>query len=64
MNRNKEKQEEKIETSEVKFLRSVAGYSRKGQIININIRKKLNIFYLNYKIIKSRQQWKYHVQRM
>jgi hypothetical protein len=44
----------KIETAEMKFLRSVAGYTRKDQIINTKIREELNIFNLNAKIIKSR----------
>jgi hypothetical protein len=35
-----------------------------GQIRNTKIREELNIFNLNYKIIKSRSQWKYPVQRM
>jgi hypothetical protein len=38
------KQEGKIETAEMKFLRSVAGYTRKGQIRNTTIREELNIF--------------------
>jgi hypothetical protein len=48
----------------MKFLRSVAGYSRKGQMRNTKIREELNISNLNAKIIKSRSQWKYHVQRI
>jgi hypothetical protein len=58
------KQEAKIETAEMKFLRSVAGYITKGQIRNTKIREELNIFNLNAKIIKSRPEWKYHLQRM
>jgi hypothetical protein len=59
------KQEAKIETAEMKSLRSVAGYTRKDQIRNTKIREELNIFNINAKIIKSRSQWKYyHVQRM
>jgi hypothetical protein len=48
----------------MKFLRSVASYTRKAQIRNTKIREELNIFNLNANIIKSRSQWKYHVQRM
>jgi hypothetical protein len=58
------KQEAKTETAEMKILRSVAGYIRKNQIQNIKIREELNIFNLNAKSIKSRSQWKNHVQRM
>jgi hypothetical protein len=50
----KKKQEEKIETAEIKFLKRVAGYRRKDQIRNTEIREELNIF--NAKIIKSRSQ--------
>jgi hypothetical protein len=53
-----------IETAEMKFLRSVAGYTRKSQIRHTKIREERNIFNINNKIIKSRSQWKYHVQRM
>jgi hypothetical protein len=48
----------------MKFLRSVTGYTRKDQIRNNEIREGLNIFNLNARSIKSRSQWKYHVQRM
>jgi hypothetical protein len=57
-------QKQKVETAGMKFLRSVAGYRNKGQIRNTKIREELNIFNLNDKILKSRSQWKYHVQRM
>jgi hypothetical protein len=50
----------KIETAEIKL--SAAGYSRKDQIRNTKIREELNIFNLNNKILKSRSQWKYHMQ--
>jgi hypothetical protein len=36
----------------MKFLRSVAGYTREDQIRNTNIRKQLNIFNLNAKNLK------------
>jgi hypothetical protein len=47
----------------MKFLRNVAGYTRKDQIMNIKIMEELNIFSLNNKIIKSTPQCKYHVLR-
>jgi hypothetical protein len=53
-----------IETAEMKFLKGVAGYTRKEQMRNAKFRESLNIFNLNAKIIKSRPQWKYHVQGM
>jgi hypothetical protein len=42
------------ETAEMKFLRSVAGYTRKEQIINTKIKEELNVFTLNAKITISR----------
>jgi hypothetical protein len=57
-------QEAKIKTAEMKFLRSVAGYTRKDQMRNTKIREELNIFILKAKIITSRSQRKYHAQRM
>jgi hypothetical protein len=44
----------KIETAEIKLLRSVAGSTRKDQIRNTKIKEEVNIFNLNAKIIKSR----------
>jgi hypothetical protein len=60
----KKKQETKIENAEMKFLRCVAGYTRKDQVRNTKIREELNIFNLNSKILKSRSQWKYHMQQL
>jgi hypothetical protein len=37
---------QKIEAAEIKFLWSVAGYTRKDQIGNTKIMKELNIFNL------------------
>lgn len=54
----------KSETTEIKFLRSVAGYTRKDKLRNPNIREGLNIYDMNTKITKSRSQWNYHMQRM
>jgi hypothetical protein len=48
----------------MKVLTSIAGYTRKDQIRNTKIREDLNILNINNKILKSRSQWKYHVQRM
>jgi hypothetical protein len=49
------KQEARIETAEINFLRSVAGYKRIEQI-NSKIREELNIFNLNNKILNFRSQ--------
>jgi hypothetical protein len=48
----------------MKFLRSVAGDTRKDRIRNTKIKEELSIFNLNDKIIKSRSHWRYHVHRM
>jgi hypothetical protein len=45
-------------------LKIVAGYTRKGQIINTKIREEIKTFNLNNKIIKSRSPWKYRVLRL
>jgi hypothetical protein len=58
------KNEAKIETIEMKFLRRVIGCTRKNQIRYTKIRQKLNIFNLNNNILKSKSRWKYYVQRM
>jgi hypothetical protein len=53
------KQEEKFETAGMKFFMSIAGYTGKDQI-NIRIMEKLNIFYLNNNVLKSRSLEKSH----
>jgi hypothetical protein len=58
------KQEAKIETVEMKFLRNEAGCTRKDQTRNTKIREELNIFNLSNKILKYRSPWKFHVLRM
>jgi hypothetical protein len=60
MDYNKKKPEEEIETAQIELLRSAEGYTGKDQIRNANIRKEN----LSAKIIKSRSQWKYYVQRI
>jgi CMP-2-keto-3-deoxyoctulosonic acid synthetase len=61
---NNKKTETKSETAEIKFSRSVVGYTRKDKIRNSKIKEGLNIYNLNTKIIKPRSQWKYHMERM
>jgi hypothetical protein len=58
------KQEAKIETAEMKFFRSVAGYARKDQTINTKIGEALNVLNLSNRTLKYRSHWKYHVLRM
>jgi hypothetical protein len=45
----------------MKFLRNVAGYTRKDHLNNNKLKEKLKMFNLHKKILKSRLQWKYHV---
>jgi hypothetical protein len=47
----KKKQDANIETTEIKFLRSLVGYTRKAQIRNVKIREYFNILNLNNEII-------------
>jgi glutathionylspermidine synthase len=44
-------QQQKLETAEMKFLKSVAGYTRKDQIRNTKIREEMSIINLNSKIL-------------
>jgi hypothetical protein len=55
-NNNKNKQEAKIETAEMECLRSVVGYTGKGQIGNTTISEELTIFSIYNKVLKSRSQ--------
>jgi hypothetical protein len=63
-NRNKKRQGAKTETAKFGILEGCISYTRKDQIGTIIIREELNTFNLNNKILKSRSQWKYRVQRM
>jgi hypothetical protein len=40
----------KIETPEMRFLRHVAGFTRRDEIFNLTIRSELQIFNINDKI--------------
>jgi hypothetical protein len=55
------RQKKQIVTAEIKFPRSVAGYTRKNQIRNTKIRGELNISNLNDKILRSRSQWNCYI---
>jgi hypothetical protein len=57
------KKEASIETAEIKFCSSAAGYIRKDQMRNTKIREDLNVFNLNQNF-KIQSQWKYYVLRM
>jgi hypothetical protein len=46
----------KIETAEMRFLRNVAGYTRRDEISNITIRRDLQIFNINDKITDKKNE--------
>jgi hypothetical protein len=54
----------KIETAEIRFLRHVAGYTKRDEISNIIIRSELQIFNINDKIKDNKKEWHDHIQRM
>ena len=54
----------KIETSEMRFLRSVAGLSLRDQKRSVDIRNDLHIYNLNERIKSNKINWYHHVQRM
>ena len=54
----------KIETAEMKFLRSVAGYTLLDKKHNEEIRTELKIYNVKDKINQIRTNWLQHVERM
>jgi hypothetical protein len=54
----------KTETAEMRFLRHVAGYTRRDEISNLTIRSELHIFKINDKIKDKKKEWHDHIQRM
>ena len=58
------KDKRKIETTEMKFLRAVAGVTLLDHQRNEDIRNQLNIFNMTEQIITQKQNWYTHLQRM
>lgn len=58
------KQQSKIQTTEMKFLRNVKGCTKRDLITNENIREELEIFNINERLKDFKQNWKEHVDRM
>jgi hypothetical protein len=54
----------KIETAEVRFLRHVAGHTRRDEISNPTICSELQIFSTNDKITDKKKEWYDHIQQM
>jgi hypothetical protein len=48
----------------MRFLRHVAGYTRRDEISNLTIRSELQIFNINNKIKDKKKEWHYHIQPM
>jgi hypothetical protein len=53
-----------LQATEMRFLKSVTGITRRYKITNYNIRNKLYVESLNGTVNKYRKRWKNHVQRM
>jgi hypothetical protein len=54
----------KIETAEIRFLRRVAGYTRRDEISNLTILSDIQIFYIKDKIKDTKNECHDHIQRM
>jgi hypothetical protein len=48
----------------MRFLRYVAGYTRRDEISNLIIRSELQIFNINYKITDKKEECHDRIQRM
>lgn len=57
-------EEKRIAVIEMRFLRSIAGYTLLDKKRNEDIRLELNIFNLIEKLTEYRNKWKQHVERM
>lgn len=58
------KEESKVQASEMKFLRSMLGKTRRDRVRNVDVRKEIGVEKVNDKIEKSRLKWFGHVKRM
>ena len=58
------KDQSRIQSAEMKFLRKVKGCTLEDQIKNSEIRKELNIFCMNDRIENGKTRWKVHIDRM
>lgn len=57
-------QEQRIQAAEMKFLRSVAGVTKMDRIRSREIRKRLGVERLSFKLGKERLRWFGHMKRM
>uniref|UniRef100_A0A8D9F0W9 Endonuclease-reverse transcriptase n=2 Tax=Cacopsylla melanoneura TaxID=428564 RepID=A0A8D9F0W9_9HEMI len=58
------KDESRIQASEMKFIRSIVGKTRRDRIRNEEIRRSVDVEKLQDKIERSRLKWYGHMQRM
>jgi hypothetical protein len=61
---NKENDISRIQSAEMKFLRSVKGCTRMDHIRNEEIRNELEMYAIQDKITEYRIRWSTHLQRM
>jgi hypothetical protein len=61
---HRERDWNRIQAAEMKYLRTVKGCTRLDQIRHEDIRNELGISLLSEKIIEYRNKWKAHLQRM
>jgi hypothetical protein len=54
----------KIKTAEMRFLRHVAGYTRRDEISDLTICNEFQIFNVNDKIKDKKKEWHDHIQWM
>ncbi|KAJ4445668.1 hypothetical protein ANN_12352 [Periplaneta americana] len=54
----------KIEAAEMRFFRSVAGFTLLDHKRSEDIRAELKIFNLNDKLLECKEDWKEHIERM
>lgn len=60
----RKKDTSRIQTTEMKFLRRIKGCTLRDRIRNIDIREELDIYSINDKIKRNKEEWKSHIDRM
>lgn len=64
MDNNKKKEESRIQSAEMKFMRYVRRCTKADKIKNETIRSDLNIFSVHDMVEENKTKWKDHVDRM
>ncbi|KAK7861914.1 hypothetical protein R5R35_009378 [Gryllus longicercus] len=60
----KKRDQSKLQAAEMRFLRKVKGCIKQDQIRNEDIRKELDIYNINERILENRKEWRRHIERM